>query len=508
MPPQLQSLGAIQTTLGHDLFRFAPELAVACGIVVVLFARMVRRSHAVPLGIFTLITALTLLVFDWRADGLVFDGMLDLGTFALFFRGYTLVTVLLVLSYARLTGFPDSDESADFTTLVLGGTLGMMLMPSANHLLMVFLAVEMASLPSYVLVGFRRNRHSSEASLKYVVYGAAASGVMLYGISLIAGRCGSGYLPMVAAIYGETIRLAGVDLTLAMGTLFVFVGLLFKLAAVPMQVWLPDVFAGASLEVAAILAIASKGAAIGLTIRVVELFGSSSGPRFTNVVGPALAICAMLTATVGNLVALVQTDLKRMWAFSTIAHAGYMLMGVSTCMLTAVPSVLVYLMGYLPMTLGVFIVASLVSRDGQTAEVSACRGLFQRSPLVGLVAAVCLFSLLGLPPLVGFAGKFQVFAATYHAAEAHRAVGGSALVYYLALGVGVVNTVISAGYYLYVLRVITLDDPDQVDEKGRALPLGESTGMALLLVTLAVTIVVGGVLWDPLMRLAYLSATP
>src|SRR5207248_8639013 len=222
---------------------------------------------------------------------------------------------LLTVLRTVLTAIPDREDSADFYALLLGGTLGMLLMASADHLMVVFIAVEMASLPSYALAGFLKGkRRGSEAALKYVVYGAGASGVMLYGISLLAGTFGTGYLPDIAHATG--LRLGahhGFDSVLLTGFTFLLIGFGFKLAAVPFHFWCPDVFEGAAAEVAGLLSVASKAAAVALTARVLLTVHAAAGGSQWLVPGSAgLAVggVAAVTVTFGNLAAFAQTNLK------------------------------------------------------------------------------------------------------------------------------------------------------------------------------------------------------
>src|SRR5262249_21787140 len=262
-----------------------------------------------------------------------------------------------------------------FHVLLLGATLGMMIMSEANHLLMTYIGVEMASLPSYGLAGFLKGRRqSSEAALKYVVYGGGASGVMVYGISLLAGKFGTAYLPDVATGYLASLQggagATPFDAVLVLGTLFFLIGIGFKLAAVPFHFWCPDVFEGASAEVAGFLSVASKGAALALLARfVLVLIAGGAGvherdpratppdnTRFVRYLAPALALAAAITATFGNLAAYVQTNLKRLLAYSTIAHAGYMMMGLATLTSEGAGAVLFYLVAYFLMNLGAFAV--------------------------------------------------------------------------------------------------------------------------------------------------------
>jgi NADH-quinone oxidoreductase subunit N len=381
----------------------------------------------------------------------------------------------------------------------------MMVMVSANHLLMIFLGMEMASLPSYALAGFLKGRRrGSEAALKYVVYGAASSGVALYGISLLTAQFGTGDLPRVAAGYAAVLQGGGFTPALAAGTLLFLVGLGFKLAAVPFHWWLPDVFEGAAAEVGAFLSVASKAAAVGLTARfLLTLQGAADDfdptilPR---TVGVGVLVAAAVTATLGNLAALAQTNLKRLLGYSTVAHAGYMMMALATFTRTGAAAVLFYLAAYLLMNLGAFAVVAIIRNRTGAETIDACRGLLGRSPALTVGLAAFLLSLLGIPPLAGFAGKFQVFAAVYEAGRDYSRLGQPDLgtAFYVLLGVGVVNTVLSAGYYLRVLRSASLDDAAETDEKGEPAALGESWEAAVYVALLAVALVVVGVWWGPL----------
>src|SRR5262245_42558515 len=283
----------LQATLGRDLVAFLPELILSAAIVLMLLTRMFSWSERNNVGWAALVA--TLWAFgvsfsqwfgmeghDPRAGTPLksldlFSGLLVYDNFTIFLRMFLFGFTALVIWLSMLTGIPDREDSADFQSLLLGAIVGMCVMASANHLLMVFIGVEMASLPSYALAGFLKGkRQSSEASLKYVVYGGGASGVMLYGISLLAGKFGTASLPALAQAYAQAMHpgsAAGVDAVLVLGTLFLVIGLAFKLAAVPFHFWCPDVFEGASAEVAGFLSVASKGAALALFARVVFAFG-------------------------------------------------------------------------------------------------------------------------------------------------------------------------------------------------------------------------------------------
>ncbi len=451
----------------EDVANFLPEALLCAAIVVMLLVRLgSARMHLGGLAFAVTAVALSVAVFLWvdrketAADA--FGNMLAFDSLTIFARFIILGAALLTIVLTMITGIPDADDSADFYTLLLGGTLGMLLMASANHLLMVFIAVEMASLPSYALAGFLKGkRQGSEAALKYVVYGGGASGVMLFGISLLAGRFGTGYLPDLAK--GYTLALAAqagghADPVLVLGSLLILVGLAFKLSAVPFHFWCPDVFEGAAAEVSAFLSVASKAGAFVLTARLV--LSMTVPPAGFGAVamffGPPLAFLAALTATFGNLAAYPQTNLKRLLAYSTIAHAGYMLMGLATVNAEGVQAVLFYLATYVFMNLGAFAVVAFLRNQTGSEDLAAFRGLIYRSPGAVVLLGIFLLSLLGIPPLVGFMAKFQIFAAVFHAGREAPVpwLGG---VYYALLVIGGINTAVSAVYYVRVLRVMILD---------------------------------------------------
>lgn len=499
----------IQNTIVHDLLRFVPELLLCVGIAASLFAKLFRataRVHVVPWAIGLVVVAFGIAISDWMNTE-IFRGLLRIDIFSNFFRAFLLLAAALALALSRLTGLPDAEDSADYVTLVLGSTLGMMLMVTANNLIVIFLAIEMASLPGYVLAGFHKGRaKAGEAALKYVVYGAAASGILLYGMSLLAGQFGTASLPDLAARTTVALYLENFELPLATALLMVFVGLGFKLALVPFHFWMPDVFEGASAEVAAILAVASKAAAIGLLLRLaITLFATFPILHLRESIGVLLGSLAILTATYGNVAALAQTNLQRLLAYSTIAHAGYMLMAAACLKAPGTAAAMFYLVGYLPMTMGAF--ATVAVLRGLTGETSldSCRGLVKRSPAVGIALAVFLFSLLGLPPLAGFVGKFQVFAAVYgtgtELSQTSRPWIGT--FFWFVLGAGVVNTVIGAAYYLKILKAIAFDDPAAVDEKGNPIPLGEGMAVRIYLGLLVLAVFAVVVVWDPLAALTW-----
>jgi NADH-quinone oxidoreductase subunit N len=517
MFPNASQLSVLQSDLGSDLLLFLPELLVCGGIVLLLLCRLVKlldRAHLGAVAVCTVCAALFPAGFrlaelaGWFEQattpaGSFFGGMLASDTFGAAVRVLLLGAALLTILLTRLTGIPDREDSADFYTLLLGGTLGMLLMVSANHLMMVFIAVEMASLPSYALAGFLKGkRQGSEAALKYVVYGAGASGVMLYGISLLAGTFGTGHLLNVAAGTAARLQAGGFDPVLLTGFTFLLMGFGFKLAAVPFHFWCPDVFEGAAAEVGGFLSVASKAAAVALTTRVLMTMHAAlpGAPWIVpESLGLAVGVVGAITVTFGNLAAFGQTNLKRLLAYSTIAHAGYMLLGVALVTPQGTSAVLFYLVAYLLMNLGAFAVVALVRNATGSEELSAYRGLVWRNPTLAVTMAVFLLALLGLPPLAGFAGKFQVFAAVYEAGKSATAAGHANLgtAFYVLLGVGAVNTAVSAYYYLKVVRAMVLESPE-----GAPAVRGPGAAAVGYLTLLAALLVAAGVVWNPLTRTA------
>jgi NADH-quinone oxidoreductase subunit N len=540
-------LDFLQESVTRDCTAFMPELVVCGSIVVLLLLRLFNALNKVHLGTAAfLLTAVALVVTygQWyggcsvldprvslraqghRVDGIeLFTGLLAFDNFTIFVRFLLLAFAELIICLSMVTGIPDREDSGDFYVLLLGATLGMMIMTSANHLLMVFVGVEMASLPSYALAGYLKGRRqSSEAALKYVVYGSGASGVMLYGISLIAGKFGTAHLPTVAHQFAVTIAHyyetnTGFDVLLMLGVMFLLIGIAFKLAAVPFHFWCPDVFEGASAEVAGFLSVASKGAALALLARIALIMSGLGGPgipKFADWSGaatylaPALAFFAALTATFGNLAAYLQTNLKRLLAYSTIAHAGYMMMGLVPMMREGVAAVLFYLVVYLFMNLGAFAMVAFLRNITGSEDLRSFRGLVRRSPFLVCVFAVFLLSLLGLPPLGGFVAKLQIFSVLFNAGNFYKAQGEQflATTMWTLLVIAGINTVLSAVYYLKVLKVMILESPLEEVEGRESAPLTMPLSAAMYGGLLAVVVFVLGIVFNPLMNASSRGAEP
>ncbi|WP_339910601.1 NADH-quinone oxidoreductase subunit N [Symmachiella dynata] len=519
----------IYTDTGNSLWAFSPELAVCATILLLLFARLfnVDRKGGIvsPAGLtmIGIVAAIFLSVVTQsqlmsNADGVysqeLFTGLLVFDPFTGFFRLLLLAAVFIVVWLTLLSGIPDREDGPDFYILLMGATLGMMMMASANHMLMLFLAIETTSVPSYVMVGFLKGRKTaSEAALKYVVYGGGAAGVMLYGISLLSGMLGTAYFPdmamQMAKIAADPNLMTGAAITtLTLAVVMILIGLAFKLSIFPFHFWCPDAFEGASAEVAGFLSVASKAAAFALLVRFcLALVGGSSADdpealqQFNMQIGVALGFVAAITATFGNLSAYSQTNMKRLLAYSTIAHAGYMLMAVSAMMVflnapgdastananasLAIEGLLYYLVVYVLMNLGAFGIVALIRNEIYSEEIADYAGMSKTSPMLAVGMLICLFSLVGIPPTGGFIGKFVIFAALFDAAQYQP-------IMYAVFLLGVLNTVFSLFYYLNVLRVMWIV-PAQDSVRIAEVPLVSKRGAYVAF--LAVCVMVAGTIF-------------
>jgi len=526
----------LANTLDVSLPLFRPELCLAATVVLLLLCRMLpvlRHADSALVALGGVAFGLWYAWSDLKAlptggDLLagrqeLFTGLLVYDSLTAYIRLLLMGFLALYIVFTKVSGIPDREDGADFYTLVLGATLGMCLMASANHLLMLFMAVEMASVPSYALAGLLKGRKpSSEAALKYAVYGAGAAGIMLYGLSLLAGVLGTCHLPSMAS---ELARVAHVGsdggnvMVLSLGGLMMAVGLAFKLSAVPFHFWCPDVFEGAAAEVGAFLSVASKAAAVALLLRVAFSLGVPAGGEAAAQTLAALgetrhfmvyvvALMAAVTCTLGNLAAYGQTNMKRLLAYSTVAHAGYLMMGVAAAIAMAgvtaagtrdaVTAVAFYLATYVFMNLGAFAIVALLRNTLRSEEISAYAGLVRTSPGIVVATAVVLVSLIGLPPLAGFVSKFLVFSSLVQAISA----GAERPLMLVLLVVGGLNTVISLFYYLRVLKVMTFDPPP-AERATEAFPLVSLPGAVVT--ALVVPVVALGLFWSGLYAAAQLA---
>ncbi len=385
----------------------------------------------------------------------------------------------------------DKRDQGEFFTLLMVLTLGMNLMAESRSLLMIYLSLELVSVISFVMAGFKINdAKSSEAALKYVIFGGVASGIMLYGMSWIYGLTQSLYLGECAVrIQSLTVAQGKVPEVVFVGTICMLAGFGYKISAAPFHMWTPDVYEGAPTPVTAFLSVGPKAAGFAVLVRFfADALGAETVLHAAGVVidspWPVVAGClAMATMTIGNLSALGQDNVKRMLAYSSVAHAGYMLLGFSVFSHLGVASIVFYIVTYCFMNLGAFLVVMAVAEQSDGDEsIGAFRGLGRRAPITAGVMALFLFSLTGLPPFAGFIGKFYLFWALLKS--------GGVWNWTLAV-VGMLNSVVSLFYYSRVVRAMFLEK----SEKTSAVDVRKLFGTVS--VVLAVPTLVLGVYWAP-----------
>jgi NADH-quinone oxidoreductase subunit N len=452
-----------------DIYRILPEVILACtGVLVMLIdATLASRVPRWPLGwVAAFGTLFALFASVWQLSlppGTGFYGTVETSSFTVFFHVLICGIVLAALLLTLDTLPADSHHQGEFYALIVFGAVGMCLLTSAVELLLVFVALEISSIATYILVGYRKNTdRGPEAAIKYFLLGSFAAGFLLYGIALIFGATGTTQIyeaaRLIAASPNRTFVVAGLGLML--------IGILFKVSAAPFHLWTPDVYEGAPTPAVALISTAPKAAAFALLLRVVyELF-----PTLHALWQPLLWAVAVLSMTVGNLAALRQQNVKRMLAYSSIAHAGYLLAAFAGLGTSGIAAAAFYIAAYAAMNVGIFAVVTLVGGyDEARPMVEDYRGLIYRAPILGSLLIFFLVSLVGIPFTGGFFGKFYSFSA---------AVNGGAVV--LAI-IGLLNSGLAAAYYLR-LAFTAAQRPTSMSESARPIShIGIAVGAALLL---------------------------
>jgi NADH-quinone oxidoreductase subunit N len=462
-----------------DIFRVLPEVILTVtGVLVMLIDASLRpASGRRPLGWIAAIGAtLALWASLWQLSlptGTAFSGTVETSPFTVFFHvlicGIVLVTLLLSLD----TLPEDSHHQGEYYALIAFGAVGMCLLTSAVELLVVFIALEISSISTYILAGYRKQTgRGPESAIKYFLLGSFATAFLLYGIALAFGATGTTSIYEIARAVPTSANHALLVASLGL----MLVGILFKVSAAPFHVWTPDVYEGAPSPVVALMSTAPKAAAFALLMRVVyEMF-----PALRPVWAPTLWIVAVLSMTVGNLAALRQQNVKRMLAYSSIAHAGYLLAAFAGFGTSGIAAASFYTAAYAAMNVGIFAVVTLASGyDDERTLIPDYRGLIYRAPLLGSLLIFFLVSLVGIPFTGGFFGKFYSFSA---------AVGGGAVA--LAI-IGLLNSGLAAAYYLRLAFAAAQRPEPDTGETRIALPqVGVTVGAALLF-AVAATLVLG-----------------
>jgi NADH-quinone oxidoreductase subunit N len=447
----------------EDLNRLGPELSlfIAAGLIIVIdafyplvSAKTYRRAR-LPIAAFLALAgaaasaawALILILTDEK--GTAFEGALVVDDFSLFFNflfaGVAAIVVLASSEFLSRNRFP-----GEYLALVLVAAAGMMLMASAVDLILIFIALELQAICFYALVGFRKDERSAEAGMKYLLVGAVSTGLTVYGMAYLFGLSGATQLSEVAGFVSTADEGARTGLVLA--AVLLALGLGFKMAVIPSQMWVPDVYQGAPTPVTAYLSVASKAAGFAVVLRifVVSMGEGAISSDWSNM----FAALAALSMTLGNVAALVQTDIKRMLGYSSVAQAGTFLIGLAAVaaedpqLLPGTSAVVFFLGTYAFTNLGAFIAIIAISAKTGSYLIADYAGMAKRSPLLAGGLAACLISLTGIPPMAGFVAKLYVFDAAVQAD-----------LVWLAL-IGVINSVISAYYYLRVVLVMYTQEPE------------------------------------------------
>ena len=521
MTAETISQTVLATQNAASLKLFVPELLLIGLILIVIVFDLVRKGKGPSSSLLSLcglglVFLSTLSLWKGGTTGILFSGMVAVDALSTFFKLLFIGAAFASILAARRSRELEKLPRGEFHALLLGVTLGMMLLASARNLLMIYLSLETVSMLSYCLAGYlRKDRRSAEASLKYVLYGAVASGVMIFGMSLLYGLSGTLDLDGVLAWVNQGVSGTG-EGVLFLSVVFILAGLGYKMAAAPFHMWAPDVYEGSPIVATAFFSIGPKLAGFAAAIRffctglLVSPAGAFTWPMTwddfglvrwvhegsTIPIGLLLAVVSVATMTLGNLAALRQENIKRLLAYSSIAHSGYALMGLVLLNGQGIVASCFYLVVYALMNLGAFIVAIVLHRETSSETISSYKGLAWRAPFIAVAMAFFLFSLTGVPPFAGFIGKVYLFGAVVNEAQA-ATTGAWANVLYALVIVGVLNSVISLYYYARVVGAMFLNVPAR-----RGSPLSIAPSHFVLVLALAVPTLLFGIWWTPLYSFA------
>ena len=459
---------------------FIPELVLVIFAVGAILVDLVNRGknteRVAYVALVGVAATLIAVIAVGSSEHRLFLGMIRLDSFAVFFKILILAATAVTVVFSIKSEELDPRMKGEYYALLIAVTFGMFLMVSSTNLLMIFISLETVSLTSYILAGFlTHNPRSSEAAFKYITFGAVASGTMLFGFSLLFGLTGTGDVVQISSRLTEMFSAGeAYPLVVLVIVTFILAGVGYKMASVPFHMWSPDVYEGAPIPITAFLSVASKAASFALFIR---LFYSTF--QASTIVGAVdwslmLAIVSALTMTVGNLAALPQQNVKRLLAYSSIAHGGYLLMGAVLLTPEGLQAILFYLIVYLFMNLGAFFVVILIANELGSETIDGYRNLWSRAPFVAVAMAIFLFSLTGIPPFAGFFGKWLLFVAVIKQE-----------LYWLAI-VGLLNSVVSLYYYARIVKAMFLETSDETE----TIPFSRGN-VALLIVFVVPTLVIG-----------------
>ncbi len=472
-----------------------PEVALLVTFAIALLFDVIFKKTRSIAGYVAIAGFIVTGILLCTAEQVSFGGfaqMVAIDSFGSYFKFVILLASLIVVVMSLFSKelYTESRTLGEYYSLIVGMTLGMFLLSSSSNLIMMYLSIEIMSLSSYVLAGYTKEiKRASEASLKYVIYGAVSSGIMIYGISIIFGLTGS------LNLYEINTFLANNDVNLwalLIPTLMIIAGIGYKISAVPFHFWTPDVYEGAPVTITALLSVASKAAGFAMLIRFVKIGfidGAAGGEYWATLHldwQHIIALLSVLTMTLGNLVALWQTNVKRLLAYSSIAHAGYMLMGLVVMNDAGVAAVLIYFFMYLFMNLGAFYFVLLIANKTGSENIEDYQGLGYKAPVISVCMVIFLISLTGLPPTAGFIGKLYIFTALLQNPD----------FIWLAV-VGVLNSVISLVFYVKVFRNMYLRKVDEAKETYKF-----SVASIVLMIALAIPTLLFGIYFSPIVNWA------
>jgi NADH-quinone oxidoreductase subunit N len=499
----------LQPLLGKTMSNFLPETILTAGfLVAIIIDLLIRRSGNKKItGYFAILVLVAAFIASWmqwepyqvgsqtwKGGSMIFPytqtlvpivGMAIVDNFAVFFKLLISLTGIFIILMSLLSREVSERgrHNGEYFSLLLALTLGMFLMPAATDLVMMYIALELVSITSYIMAGFmKENSRSSEASMKYVLFGAFSSGLMIYGFSLIYGLTGStSLIGIQEVLHGQFVNHTVNHLALWTGVILSLAGMGYKISAAPFHFWTPDVYEGSPIPVTALLSVASKAGGFGLLMRFLLMgfpVNFENGTLFLN--WPlVIAILAALTMTLGNFAALRQSNIKRMLAYSTIAHAGYMMVGLVAISngvflfselsriqfdpsaiphfyeMNGIVSIMIYFVAYLFTNLGAFYVIMLIANKINSEEIEDYKGFAKKSPLLAVCLSIFLISLTGIPLTIGFVGKFYIFSSILTA----NPITHETPWIWLAV-VMVLNSVVSLYYYVRVMQAMFIKEAD------------------------------------------------
>ena len=480
-----------------------PEISVAVYLILIVLFDLIFNNDKKFLHYIALIGVLVtgfFVIDQFGFTGTAFlsegnpsaQGMVAIDPFGSFFKLIVLIASVLIILFSMSSDEikKSFDRLGEYYTLMFGMILGMFMMISASDLILIYLSIELLSLSSYVLAGFTKLRdRNSEAALKYIIYGAVSSGLMLFGISIIFGLTGNTNIFVI----NQILQTADINLVaFSTAVLLVFVGIGFKISAAPFHFWTPDVYEGSPITITAFLSVASKAAGFALLIRLIKsmFIIDVTEQGYWQLVESfdwksLLIIVSILTMTLGNFSALWQDNLKRMLAYSSIAHAGYILLGIAVLSNQGLLAVLIYFLVYTIMNLGAFFIVMIIANKTGSENIDDYDGLGITTPFLGVALAIFLVSLTGLPPTAGFIGKLYLFIALVDAQMIVVAL------------IALLNTVVSLYYYIRVLKHLFLTKPT---EQTSVVPV---SGMnTVLIILLIIPVLFFGIYFTPMVDLA------